>query len=135
MIVVKERLANFPNINYHNAGLSNENSILRFSIGGSQSRASDDGEEVVNVSRLDDMECGPVTFMKIDIEGGEKAAIEGAAETIRNFRPKLAIAVYHEASDIWAIPKMVLSIDHRYKLYLRHYTESVYETIMFFVPS
>lgn len=132
---IKAKLAKFERINYHDSGLSNENKMLRFSVGGSQSRESVDGEELVSVSRLDDLDCGEVTFIKIDIEGGEKAAIEGAVETIKKYRPKLAIAVYHQASDIWAIPKMVLAVEPRYDLYLRHYTESVYETVMFFVPS
>ena len=30
---------------------------------------------------------------------------------------------------------MVLSIRSDYKIYLRHYTEGIYETVMYFIPS
>jgi len=35
-------------------------------------------------------------FIKMDIEGAERRAVAGARETLRRFRPRLAVAVYHE---------------------------------------
>lgn len=51
-----------------------------------------------------------------------------------NNHPKIAISVYHKSSDFRKIPEQILSIRSDYKIYLRHYTESIYETVMFFIP-
>lgn len=70
----------------------------------------------------------------MDIEGAENEAIEGAKKTIMRCHPVLAISVYHKADDLWKIPNQVLEIRNDYKIYLRHYTEGIAETVMFFVP-
>ena len=43
--------------------------------------------------------------------------------------------VYHKVSHLWDIPRYVLSLYSDYRIYLRHYTESIYETVMYFVPN
>lgn len=61
------------------------------------------------------------TLIKMDVEGAEKEAITGAAHTIRDFTPKLNIAVYHRNDDIFAIPLQLHKINQNYKFYLRHH--------------
>ncbi|HOK44656.1 MAG TPA: FkbM family methyltransferase [Bryobacteraceae bacterium] len=51
-----------------------------------------------------------VDFIKMDIEGAEKQAILGARETIKEFKPRMAICTYHLPEDPTEIPKTVLSI-------------------------
>ncbi len=70
----------------------------------------------------------------MDIEGAELNAIDGAAATIARAHPRLALSIYHNAGDFWRVPERVLGIRSDYKLYIRHYTESIYETVMFFQP-
>ena len=70
----------------------------------------------------------------MDIEGGELSALSGAHQTILDHHPRLAIAVYHGADQLWQIHSAVLSIREDYDIYIRHYTESIYETVMFFIP-
>jgi FkbM family methyltransferase len=41
-----------------------------------------------------------VDFIKLDIEGAETRAIKGAAETLRKFRPRLALSAYHRRTDL-----------------------------------
>lgn len=136
MDLAKSRLRNYGNINYIQKGLSNKNEILRLSIAGSGSVISKDGEVEIEVDTLDNfVKENTITFIKMDIEGAEGEAISGAIKTISRNHPKLALSVYHKADDLWKIPEQVLSIRHDYKVYLRHYTEGVTETVMFFVPN
>lgn len=59
-----------------------------------------------------------VDFIKIDTEGAERQIIKGAKETIKKFKPKMAIAAYHFPDDKEKIPELVLSIrdDYKYRL-------------------
>jgi hypothetical protein len=70
----------------------------------------DDFVKEHNIERVD--------FIKIDTEGSEREIIKGARETIKNFKPRMAIAAYHLPDDKEVIPELVLSIrdDYRFKL-------------------
>ncbi len=70
----------------------------------------------------------------MDIEGAEYDALRGAEQTISEHHPRLAISVYHRVDDLRRIPELVLSYRSDYDLFLRHYTEGVTETVMFFIP-
>lgn len=72
-----------------------------------------------------------VDFIKMDIEGAELYALEGAKETIRKFRPKLAIASYHSLNDLFNIPKWILDLDLGYEIFIDHYTIHTEETVCF----
>jgi len=70
-------------------------------------------------------------FIKMDIEGAELQALQGAAETLRRFRPKLAITVYHRLEDFWTIPQYLDTLKLGYRFYLRHFTIHAEETVLF----
>jgi FkbM family methyltransferase len=134
MLRAKNLLRNFRNIYYHECGLSNLRGTVRFQQDNSRSRVSDAGDEVIEVKTLDSIIDEPVTFIKIDIEGAERLALEGSQKVITKYHPRLAIAVYHRSEDFWDLPELVLSFRDDYSLYLRHYTEGISETVMYFVP-
>jgi len=71
------------------------------------------------------------SFIKMDIEGAELDALKGAKDTIKKFRPKLAICVYHNPSDLWEIPLLIKKLNIKYKLYLRHYSRELCETVCY----
>ena len=75
----------------------------------------------------------PLTFIKMDIEGAELNAIQGGADQIRHNRPKLAICVYHRLHDLWEIPMYIKSLVPEYKLFLRHHTVSLGDTVLYAV--
>lgn len=64
--------------------------------------ASADREEQVSQTTLDALVAespfGRCDFLKMDIEGAERAAIAGAVGTLRRDRPRLALAVYHHVT-------------------------------------
>lgn len=130
----KERLSGRKNIHLLPYGAGREEAVLRFSSDGSASSLRDDGEIEIHIRRIDDLVPERPTFLKMDIEGAELMALDGARDLIARYQPALAIAVYHRPSDMWNIPSKILEISSEYKIYIRHYTESIYETVMYFVP-
>ena len=75
-----------------------------------------------------------IDFIKMDIEGAELNALKGAIKTIQEFRPKLAIAIYHQVKDFDNIVNFISNLNLEYKFYLGHYTIYAQETILFATP-
>jgi len=129
-------LAPFENIVLSDKGVSDVSGVLYFnSNSGSASAVSQSGNSRIEVVNLDSYIQEPLTFIKMDLEGWEHKALQGASFQIMTNQPKLAIAVYHEPSDFWKIPLFVRSLRDDYKIYLRHYSEGWSETVMYFLPS
>ena len=70
----------------------------------------------------------------MDIEGAEVEALKGARETIREFKPQMAIAVYHELSHYYKIPLYIKDIYPGYRIFFEHYSPKFDESIMYFLP-
>ena len=83
-----------------------------------------------------DAEAGEetVSMIKMDIEGSELEALKGAKNVIGRDHPILAISVYHRPSDIVEIPNCILRLYGGYRMYLRHYSFSWYDTVLYAVP-
>ena len=66
---------------------------------------------------------GYADYMKFDVEGVEKEALEGAAKHlipgVDGKLPKLLIAAYHHDEDIFALPLLLWKLQPAYKIYLR----------------
>jgi len=121
-------------VHLNQIGLSNICGTLRLTQGESGSTISPDGPVEIIVNYLDNLSIPNPTFIKMDIEGEEVQALLGAKSTIARHHPKLAISVYHNVGDFYRIPRLILKIQDKYDVYVRHYTESIYETVMFFIP-
>jgi FkbM family methyltransferase len=74
-----------------------------------------------------------VDFIKMDIEGAEVSALIGATQTIKKFKPKLAISLYHSYQDFDTIPKMIKEMSSEYKFYFSHCTIHAEESVLFAV--
>lgn len=116
-------------------GLADRACTLRFdSRAGSASMVREDGDLVLPMDTLDALVDTPVHLIKMDLEGGELAALQGARRHIAEDHPTLAIACYHAAADLRRIAGFVLGVRDDYDLRLRHYTEGWSETVLFFLP-
>ena len=134
MGAAKVRLAACRDITFHQVGLSDRVGSLCFDAeAGSASAVTSGPGEVVQMTTLDLAVAEPVSLIKMDLEGWELTALAGCERHIREDRPKLAIAVYHRASDFRTVWRYARSIHPDYKVYLRHYTQGWSETVMFFV--
>lgn len=134
IIISQDKLRDYP-VEYLECGLGKEDAELHFEKKGNNlmgSRVKDTGDSVIRIKTIDGILAGgKATFIKMDIEGSEAAALYGAAETIRKYRPKLAISMYHKRRDILELPKLVKEINPDYKLYLRHYSNMRWDFVMY----
>ncbi|MDX1982736.1 MAG: FkbM family methyltransferase [Bryobacteraceae bacterium] len=53
---------------------------------------------------VDELKLDRVDFMKFDIEGAERRALEGGRNTLAKFHPRMAVCVYHLPDDPEAVP-------------------------------
>lgn len=61
------------------------------------------------------------TLIKLDVEGCEREALEGARKSISAHRPRLILSLYHRTEDLVELPLLVKEMNPLYKLYLRHH--------------
>lgn len=92
------------------------------------------GEEQIPTITIDDYvmmsNLSRVDLIKMDIEGSEIPALIGASNTIRLFKPKLALCLYHKWDDVLTIPSFIeatgVAYDFKFKwVQLSHGWEAV----------
>ncbi|MEF9989769.1 MAG: FkbM family methyltransferase [Christensenellaceae bacterium] len=112
----------------------NKREILDFSAGLEHtSNVNQDGHGVkVQADTIDNILDGKrVTFIKMDIEGAEKNALLGASKTIAQYKPKLAISIYHKREDYFELPLLIQKLNPSYRFYLRNYTDAAADTVLY----
>jgi FkbM family methyltransferase len=71
-------------------------------------------KELVNITTIDtfvyEKKIPHVDFIKMDVEGYEAKILEGAKETIKKYKPVIAMSAYHNASDKNDLPRLLKSI-------------------------
>jgi FkbM family methyltransferase len=75
-----------------------------------------------------------VDFIKLDVEGSELAALQGAETALRRFRPRLAISAYHKPDDLLVLPAFIDGLRLGYRFAIGHFTMSTEETVLFAWP-
>lgn len=138
---IKETTENSHDICLLKAALSDEDSsafVAENCSTGLSSRLVDstDGNlnartKVIDTVTIDQV-APDATFIKLDIEGYELKALQGASKTISKNLSGLAICCYHKAEDIFEIPLFIKSINSNYKLFFRqHYSEIARDLILY----
>lgn len=105
-------------------GAFNEEKLCGFQITAAGTTSSIAGagseSELVPVARIDTLLAHtPPNFIKMDIEGAELEGLEGARTIMKNYRPNLAVSVYHKAEHLWEIPRYIHSLCPDYEFRLR----------------
>jgi FkbM family methyltransferase len=108
-----------------------EETTLHFRPEGISGRLDEAGELSVRTATLDSALEEPASYIKLDIEGAERHAIRGATGQIGEHRPRLALSVYHSPDDLWRLPHLVSGIRDDYRMYMRHYSTSVADTVVY----
>jgi len=96
-------------------------------------------EQICHTLSIDDLvdrhQLSRIDFIKMDIEGAELNALHGAEKSLRKYKPKLAISLYHKPDDFVTIPNYLNNLKLGYKFYLDHHTIHFWETVLYCVPA
>ena len=104
-------------------------------IGMGSAQLSNAGEIQVDCVAIDDVLTDvPPTFVKMDIEGSESAALTGATRAIRMGRPLLAVSAYHKQADLWELASQIHVMAPDYLLFLRPHVPEGFDTVLYAVP-
>ena len=115
-----------------NAGAWNEETTLFFDKSGNRNASfevnrsqtlADRPAKVVEVKALplDRVLDGVhVDYIKYDVEGSEREALDGSIQTLTNHAPALLVSLYHRSEDLFALPLHIHKIAPHYNcFYLR----------------
>ncbi|WP_342618977.1 FkbM family methyltransferase [Rhodoferax sp. GW822-FHT02A01] len=117
-------------------GLSDSYRILSFNAGSGEGAAiSENGTAHIAVAALDDVLAGcTVDFIKLDVEGAELQALQGARKLIQRSRPVLALSLYHCPQDLWELPLALSSLCEDYRFHVRQHYFNSFDSVLYAVP-
>ena len=108
----KQNIKNFKYLLYKNSG------NVKFHYDGSRSRIVENDGVDINCISIDDFvienKIDKIDFITLDTEGAEIDILMGAVNTIKRFKPKLAISIYHSIADFFEIPILINKINDKY---------------------
>ena len=115
-----------------NAGAWNEETILFFDKSGNRNASFEKNRSQTLADRplkvaevkalpLDSVLDGArVDYIKYDVEGSEREALDGSCKTLAEHSPTLLVSLYHRSEDLFALPLHIRKIAPHYKgFYLR----------------
>ncbi len=132
---MQEAMGQYENVEIVFAGVWDKTGHMSMVSGyGRTSRIVADGADQVRVETIDSLLQGEeATYIKMDVEGSELKALYGAEKTIREYKPKLAICMYHKPEDLIEIPAYINTIRNDYKFYVRNHSQYGIETVLYAV--
>ncbi len=121
-----------PRFRAINKAVSNVQEVLRFKQTGTMSsHITPDGTDSVPATRLDD-ELEHLTLLKMDVEGFEVKALEGAARLVRTQRPRIAACVYHYSLDLLDVVGQMDRLVDDYHFRLRQHAGGYYYDLVLY---
>ncbi|MBP1771364.1 MAG: methyltransferase FkbM family [Holophagaceae bacterium] len=115
------------------AALSDRDGEAAFdAVGATRAALTEDGSTRVRTVALDGL-LPPEGrwYIKLDLEGGERLALEGGRDHIRRAAPDLAVCVYHRPFDLWELPLLVHRWQPGYRFHLRTHDEEGLEIVAY----
>jgi len=120
---LKKTFSNIDNVYLVNEALGNMVGSIGFVQSGIQSSISKDiSENSVAINTIDNfcnLNSCEVNYIKADIEGYEIELIKGAKESIKKFKPKIAITVYHKENNYLEIKSFLKNIVPEYNFKIK----------------
>jgi FkbM family methyltransferase len=120
------------NVDIIGKGLSNNIGKIHFLSDDITSRACGDSSAWIDVDTIDNITLNKtVTYIKMDIEGSEMEALQGAERAIVENKPILAISIYHKKRDLIDIPAYIRKLVPEYKLYFRTHKRIAVDAVLY----
>ena len=86
----------------------------------------------IKIYALDDyFNSQNINFLKADIESFETDMLKGAEKIIRRDLPKIAVCIYHDASDMYQILNWLAELNLDYKFSIRHHNFHLFDTVLY----
>ncbi len=125
-----------PKMVLFNTGVSDHDGDVQFTANGTSGSVivttPDETTTSIQVRAIDSIGFDRVTFIKMDIEGAELQALQGARKTILRDRPKLAICIYHSNEDMLRLAEYIHGLVPEYRLWVRqHHPFQRRETVLY----
>jgi len=88
-------------------------------VEGTGMKANSQIVEVITIDSIRKNEKNKIGLIKLDIEGFEKNALEGAKESIKQDKPVIVAALYHNPVDFFEIKNFLKELNADYKFMVR----------------
>jgi FkbM family methyltransferase len=121
--------------------LWNMSECVNFRVDGSRSMIvnNESGDVKIHSTTIDDFVIEnllkQVDLIKLDVEGVELEVLEGAVNTIKKFRPALAISIYHKFEHFFEIPLLIDRLVDDYTFHIECFNSYAIDTIFFAIPN
>ena len=102
--------------------LSAENRKITFTTNGMVSRETSDGNITIETrifDKLPDIDLSGDILIKINTEGAEMDVLHSMQNTIRKYKPYMAVCVYQKEEELFEVPDYLRSLCNDYRFYLR----------------
>lgn len=131
---MRARLPGDARVTVYDCALAEEARAARFHAGlGYASQLSPTGTLRVTTRPLDALNLKP-SFLKLHLEGGELAALQGARDTLLSHRPIVAATVYHNADGIWKTPLWLMQTLAHYRFLFRAHSWCGTGAVVYAIP-
>lgn len=108
-----------------NFGTWNKKTMTEFTVGGNRNSAIGTQNlkktEPVELNTVDSLTVQNADYIKYDVEGAEKEALQGSIQTIQASSPDLLVSLYHRSEDLFTLPLLMNELFPEYSLYLRRF--------------
>jgi FkbM family methyltransferase len=122
-------------ITLQRAAVGARTGTVMFSGGGNEASSVGKGDMVVDCLALDEALSGTQpTYIKMDIEGAELDALNGARKIIQRYSPVLAVCSYHVQDHLWKIPLVIQSINPNYSFFLHPHLVEGWDLVCYAIP-
>lgn len=106
---------------YNLAAWDKKETLLFEKRKGRNSKLSSIGNVEVLADSVDNVISDEITVLKMDIEGSEEKALDGARELIVKYKPRVYVCAYHRNSDMFLLPLKINSFCKDYRFYFYHH--------------
>ncbi|MFX0001306.1 MAG: FkbM family methyltransferase [Candidatus Hodarchaeota archaeon] len=123
LLIETIKLNNLEKVIPVDKGVGEKSRTAKFHSQGISSYISEDGNaemELISIDEFVNENNLSVGLIKMDVEGYELEALEGAKKTIQDLKPVLLIGIYHNPKELFGAIKYIKTITSKYKFKIKH---------------